>query len=66
MRRRKMVVEDGTVPAHFLIHNHDTKFVSAFDTVFTSEDVTIIGGEVCSSFIREDKMTFYVAAFVEA
>ncbi len=26
----------------FLIHDRDTKFTSAFDTVFTSEDVTII------------------------
>ena len=28
--------------ARFLIHDRDTKFTSAFDTVFTSEDVTII------------------------
>jgi hypothetical protein len=35
-------LEDRTVPARFLIHDRDTKFPAAFDTVFTSENVTII------------------------
>ena len=35
-------LQDGTMSAHFLIHDRDTKFTAAFDTVFTSEDVTII------------------------
>ncbi len=35
-------IQDETVPVRFLIHDRDTKFPSAFDTVFTSEDVTII------------------------
>jgi putative transposase len=35
-------IQAGTVPARFLIHDRDTKFVAAFDTVFTSEDITII------------------------
>ena len=35
-------IQDGHVSARFLIHDRDTKFKSAFDTVFTSEDVTII------------------------
>ncbi len=35
-------IQDGTMPIRFLIHDRDTKFGSAFDTVFTSEDVTII------------------------
>jgi transposase InsO family protein len=35
-------IQDGHVSARFLIHDRDTKFTSAFDTVFTSKDVTII------------------------
>ena len=35
-------IQDGHVSARFLIHDRDTKFTSAFDTVFMSEDVTII------------------------
>jgi transposase InsO family protein len=35
-------IQDGTLPARFLIHDRDTTFASAFDTVFTSEDVTIL------------------------
>jgi putative transposase len=35
-------LEDRTVPARFLIHDRDTKFPAAFDTVLTSENVTII------------------------
>ncbi len=34
--------QDGTLPVRFLIHDRDTKFPVAFDTVFRSEDVTII------------------------
>ncbi len=30
------------MPVRFLIHDRDTTFSAAFDTVFTSEDVTII------------------------
>ena len=35
-------IRDGTLPARFLIHDRDTTFASAFDTVFTSANVTII------------------------
>lgn len=35
-------LQDGAVPMHFLIHDRDTKFPAACDTVFTSEDVAII------------------------
>ncbi len=35
-------IQDGSVPTRFLIHDRDSKFPAAFDTVFKSEDVTII------------------------
>ena len=35
-------IQDGEVPIRFLIHDRDTKFTTTFDTVFSSEDVTII------------------------
>ncbi len=35
-------IQDGTLPVRFLIHDRDTKFPPAFDTVFRSENVTII------------------------
>ncbi|HSH81331.1 MAG TPA: integrase core domain-containing protein [Herpetosiphonaceae bacterium] len=35
-------IQDGDVPIRFLIHDRDTKFTTTFDTVFTSEGVTII------------------------
>jgi transposase InsO family protein len=35
-------LQDGKVSARFLIHDRDAKFPAAFDTVFTSQDVTII------------------------
>ncbi len=35
-------MQDGLVPVRFLIHDRDTKFPAAFNTVFTAEGVTII------------------------
>jgi transposase InsO family protein len=35
-------LQDGRVAARFLIHDRDATFPAAFDSVFTSEDVTII------------------------
>ncbi len=39
-------MQDGHVPVRFLIHDRDTTFPTAFNTVFTAEDVTIIGTPV--------------------
>ena len=39
-------VHDGRLPVRFLIHDRDTTFPAAFDTVFTSENVTIIRSPV--------------------
>ena len=33
----------GAEPLHFLIHDHDTKFSTAFDTVFVAEEMEIVG-----------------------
>ncbi len=41
-RQLSWKIQDGTLPVRFLIHDRDTKFAADFDTVFTSEDVTII------------------------
>jgi transposase InsO family protein len=35
-------LQDETLPTRFLIHDRDTTFPAAFDTIFTSEDITII------------------------
>jgi len=41
-RNMSWKIQDGDVPIRFLIHDRDTKFTTTFDTVFTSEGVTII------------------------
>jgi transposase InsO family protein len=41
-RQLSWKIQDGRVPASFLIHDRDTKFPAAFDTVFTSENIVII------------------------
>ena len=41
-RQLSWQIQDRTVPMRFLIRDRDTKFTAAFDTVFTSENVTII------------------------
>ena len=41
-RQLSWQIQDDTLAVRFLIHDRDTKFPSAFDTVFTSEDVAII------------------------
>jgi transposase InsO family protein len=41
-RRLSWQTQDGTLPVRFLIHDRDRKFPEAFDTVFISEDVTIL------------------------
>ena len=41
-RQLSWKLQDGTVPARFLIHDRDTTVPAAFDRVFTSEDVTIV------------------------
>ena len=35
-------IDDGNMPVCFLIYDRDTKFPAAFDTVFTTEALTII------------------------
>ena len=35
-------IQEGTLPVRFLIHDRDTRFSAAFDTVFTAAEVTII------------------------
>ena len=35
-------IQEGVLPTRFLIHDRDSTFPAAFDTVFTSEEVTII------------------------
>jgi putative transposase len=41
---RQMIwkLEDHAVPMRFLIHDNDRKFTSLFDTVFASEQITVI------------------------
>lgn len=34
--------EDRELPIRYLIHDHDTKFTDAFDTVFEAEGVEIV------------------------
>jgi transposase InsO family protein len=35
-------IQDGTVPARYLIHDRDATFCAAFDRVFATEDVEIV------------------------
>lgn len=41
-RQLSWQIQDGRLPVRFLIHDRDTKFPAAFDTVFASQKVTII------------------------
>jgi putative transposase len=41
-RQLSWKIQDGTLPARFLIHDRDAKFPVAFDQVFEAQDVTII------------------------
>ena len=41
-RHINWALQDEAVPIHFLIHDRDATFPSAFDQVFASDDVTII------------------------
>jgi putative transposase len=41
-RQLSWQIRDGALPVRFLIHDRDTKCPAAFDTVFASEDMTII------------------------
>ncbi len=41
-RQLSWQLQDRGVPVRFLIHDRDTKFSVAFDTVCTSEDIPII------------------------
>ena len=41
-RHMSWKIQDGDVSIRFLIHDRDTKFTTTFDSVFRSEDVTIV------------------------
>jgi putative transposase len=41
-RQLSWQIQDGRLPVRFLIHDRDSKFPAAFDTIFTSEHITII------------------------
>ncbi len=41
-RQLSWQIQEGVLPVCFLIHDRDSKFPVAFDTVFTSEAVTIV------------------------
>ena len=41
-RHLRWQIQDDTLPARFLIHDRDSTFPATLDTVFTSENVTII------------------------
>lgn len=41
-RQMTWALEGREMPIHYLIHDHDTKFTTAFDTVFASSRVEII------------------------
>ncbi len=41
-RQMSWQLDDGAMPMRFLIHDRDTKFPAAFDTVFAAEGITII------------------------
>lgn len=41
-RQMTWSLQDREVPMRYLIHDHDTKFTDAFDTVFESEGVELV------------------------
>ncbi len=41
-RQMSWELDDGAMPMRFLIHDRDTKFPAAFDTVFAAEGISII------------------------
>ena len=41
-RQLSWQIQEGVLPTRFLIHDRDAKFPAAFDTVFISQDVTIV------------------------